>query len=425
MEILISNIYSWKNKGDAAIVIAMLEDIRNQFPDAKISLSSYDHEDIGKYGDYGFYCNILSLFKNTYKAETSGIFQKIFYVVRRLDFKFKIVIFGYLSKLKIYPYWLFPNIISEKVKSYRTFDLVVACGGGYLMTVNKSSLIERLFRCNDLVLFCYDFYLAKLFDKPYILYNQSIGPFGNGQDFRALKHFILGASVIICREEITFRRLTELGFNNLVQGADIAFNLMSKECDILNGYNFSKDNINIGITVRNWLNPREQSNYENEICRFISSEVSENKKVHFYFMPQVIFERVGDNDLIVSKKIKDKLKGEYRDNVKIVTEDLHPSELKYIIGNMDYFIGTRMHSNIFSLSCYVKTIAIAYEPKTVGIMEMLGLGRYTILMQELTAGLLKHKFQKLKEDGEYVKTLSSRLIILDKLTRLDMKSYVF
>lgn len=424
MNILISNIYSWKNKGDAGIVIAMLDDIRNQFPSANIFLSSYDHEDEGKYGDYGFYCNILTLFKNKYLYKKTEILQRLFYVIRQIDFKFRIVIFTILLKINIYPFWIFPNIISEKIKSYKTFDLVVACGGGYLMTVKKTRLFEKIFRCNDLNLFCYDFYIAKLFHKPYILYNQSIGPFNNSADFRALKKFIRGANVIICREEITFRRLTELGINNIVQGADIAFNLMSKECDILNGYNYNKDNINIGITVRNWLNPKDQSKYENEIVHFICSEISENKNTHFYFMPQVIFERVDDNDLIVSQKINEKIIGQYKDNIDIITDDLHPSELKYIIGKMDYFIGTRMHSNIFSLSSYVKTIAIAYEPKTVGIMEMLGLGNYSILMQELHADLLKHKFQELKEDGEYIKTLSINLNKVEKLTRLDIKSYV-
>lgn len=47
-----------------------------------------------------------------------------------------------------------------------------------------------------------------------------------------------------------------------------------------------------------------------------------------------------------------------------------------MIGYMDLFIGTRMHSNIFALSMHVPTVAIGYRHKTRGIMEMLQMENY-------------------------------------------------
>ena len=117
MNILISNIYSWQNKGDAGIVIAMLEDIKSQFPDANIYLSSYDEEDKGKYGDYGFYNNTLALFKKVYKTNRSLLLQRIIYSLRFIEFRIKLYILIALMKFNIFTYWLFPNVIANKIKS--------------------------------------------------------------------------------------------------------------------------------------------------------------------------------------------------------------------------------------------------------------------------------------------------------------------
>ncbi len=40
---------------------------------------------------------------------------------------------------------------------------------------------------------------------------------------------------------------------------------------------------------------------------------------------------------------------------------------------MDLFLGTRLHSNIFALVAGVPVVAVAYQYKTFGLMEMIGL----------------------------------------------------
>ena len=66
-----------------------------------------------------------------------------------------------------------------------------------------------------------------------------------------------------------------------------------------------------------------------------------------------------------------------------------------------------MHSNIFALSSGVKTIAIAYEPKSFGIMNGLGLGEYVMHMADVTEEKLEKKFEQLKNDKNYLKNLKS------------------
>ena len=60
---------------------------------------------------------------------------------------------------------------------------------------------------------------------------------------------------------------------------------------------------------------------------------------------------------------------------------------------MDYFVGTRMHSNIFATSMAVPTTAIAYEKKTNGIMETVGLQNYVVEINDITAEELYNKVE--------------------------------
>ena len=46
-------------------------------------------------------------------------------------------------------------------------------------------------------------------------------------------------------------------------------------------------------------------------------------------------------------------------------------ELKYIIGQCDFFIGARMHSGIAAASQFVPTVVLAYSPKARGVFGMI------------------------------------------------------
>ena len=70
-------------------------------------------------------------------------------------------------------------------------------------------------------------------------------------------------------------------------------------------------------------------------------------------------------------------------------------QIKGLIGTFDFFIGTRMHSNIFATSMYIPTVAIAYEKKTNGIMKMLNLKEYIVEMDDITPETLTKKIEEL------------------------------
>jgi colanic acid/amylovoran biosynthesis protein WcaK/AmsJ len=394
-KILLTNLYSWKNKGDAAIVIGMIDEVKTNFPNSKISLSCYDPEDIEKkvYGNYEYQLNIRTIIT---KDSKNRIIQgsRIIYNLMKLK------IFELFFKSGYPPYFLFSKEIQKKIKEYKKYDLIIACGGGYLFTKSFLDLIDR-------EIFGYDFYLAHILEKQYILFNQSIGPFVNNFHFRYLKRFFKNANLIICREKLSFNRLNT--FDNKVLSSDIAFGLSTHKTDLIKKYNINKKQINIGITVRKWLDKRPQEKYQKEIAKFITKLCKNNPSTNIYFLPQVIYSNHEDDDRIVSKKIIDLISQDINKRVKLISEDIHPSELKYIISKMNYFIGTRMHSNIFALSSGVKTIAISYEPKTIGIMNMLNLNNYVLSMESVSSHRLMKLFLHLKSDKKYIKKLQNKI----------------
>ncbi|VWX34449.1 conserved hypothetical protein [Exiguobacterium oxidotolerans] len=54
----------------------------------------------------------------------------------------------------------------------------------------------------------------------------------------------------------------------------------------------------------------------------------------------------------------------------------YPEQLVDMYGKMNRFIGSRMHSTIFSLAGGVPTIALSYQPKTLGTFKRLGLEEF-------------------------------------------------
>ncbi|MBV9179535.1 MAG: polysaccharide pyruvyl transferase family protein, partial [Nitrososphaeraceae archaeon] len=78
-------------------------------------------------------------------------------------------------------------------------------------------------------------------------------------------------------------------------------------------------------------------------------------------------------------------------------------ELKSLYRSLDFLIGTRFHSVIFSLTSYIPALAIEYEYKTSGIMKDLGLSEWVIPIEQVTADNLYKKFTQLSIQSDSYK----------------------
>jgi colanic acid/amylovoran biosynthesis protein len=77
---------------------------------------------------------------------------------------------------------------------------------------------------------------------------------------------------------------------------------------------------------------------------------------------------------------------------------------------MDVFLGTRMHSNIFSLSQNVPLVAIQYNHKTAGIARMAGIEQWVVDINRINDQVLVNKMDRLWVEREQVRGQLSLVI---------------
>src|SRR5262249_55616855 len=86
----------------------------------------------------------------------------------------------------------------------------------------------------------------------------------------------------------------------------------------------------------------------------------------------------------------------------VSTSDLSaPEELSGLYGQMDAFIASRMHSAIFAMCARVPTIGLAYQPKTTGTWQLLGLADWVFDIDRFLPGELESLLRKMLKNRRY------------------------
>lgn len=83
-----------------------------------------------------------------------------------------------------------------------------------------------------------------------------------------------------------------------------------------------------------------------------------------------------DND--ACQQLRQALPPEVRSRVRIVTGEYDAHQLKGIIRQLDFFIGSRMHSCIAALSQGVPCVGVAYSMKFKGVFESVGMEDWVV-----------------------------------------------
>ncbi|WP_110927019.1 polysaccharide pyruvyl transferase family protein [Bacillus massiliglaciei] len=397
-KILIINAHSSKNKGDAAIIISMIQSLKKFIPDAKLTVSSRYPEDDDIYKEYG--CDVVE--------QITRFPGKNLSFVKRLNFLLnEISDVNKFHKNNVVP----SNRNPEIFEAYTNADLIISCGGGFLYSHPKYHIEASL------IMHLAQIYFAKKLGKKVLIYSQSIGPFRSKLSKKIANNVLKKVDVITIREKLSKGFLEEININNSVIVGDSAFVMgynqeVAKENELIE---INNNQLNVGITVRQWVFPgKENTKYFYE--KYIKSvaetiELLINKyDANVYLVPQVTGPTPIEDDRISNNHILEKLSNNIKEKVNTLKKDYSPQELKTIYSKFDIFIGTRMHSNIFSLSSQVPTVAISYEPKTTGIMQSLGLSEFVVEINDITPEELKSKTVKCIENHTNYKNSLSNII---------------
>jgi colanic acid/amylovoran biosynthesis protein len=381
--ILITNAYSARNRGDAAIVLGMIEALRRTttFADAEIRLSTADHPADGAWYPVPTVASFQSL--RGARTRRSGVGLLWFLVVL---LPLSLVWAAAWRTLRVdLPV---PRGLRGLLREIAGADFVVAAGGGYLYTT--SALHGNVVLLETVLCFL----IAALAGRPVGLWAQSIGPFAGWWQARLVRWALSKTALVVLREPVS-RELVE-GWRLPVPvrtAADAAFLLEARApSGELAGLGAGAGR-RVGITVRRWFrDPELQQAYERTMAELVRWLVGE-RDAEVVFIPQVTYADGRDDDREAARRVA-ALAGP-TGRVRLVEEELAAAEVKWLCGRMDLFVGTRMHSNIFALSSGVPALAIAYQPKTLGIMATLGLEPWVLGIDRLSAGELRRRVDAL------------------------------
>lgn len=342
--------------------------------------------------NYGAMAILISAVENLKKTFPGVIFYKGS-VVKDLDIERyrpffspkDLKIFGFNKGKLPFPLTL-PFLLFASIPFLRKADLVLEMPGDISTDLNLFSLLARF-------LFC------RLFNKNFIIYACSLGPY-KWKLFEVTAHYLYNhVSLLLVREKSTQDYLQKIGVKNIILTADHAFLLKkspNKKLDQL-ANSFGPF---IGISA-NAFYGQNFMGYKNLMVNLVR-HINQNLKLNVILIPHV------DDDKIISGQIYQQVKNP---KTHFLQGDYSPAELKYLIGRAEFFIGSRLHSCISALSSGVPLLVLIPRSSHRGI----GLMRFF----EMT-DLVLNPFEKSKK----VNLLLEKNYRERKLLRKKIKKYL-
>lgn len=214
---------------------------------------------------------------------------------------------------------------------------------------------------------------------------QTYGPFRT-RTARWLARFLLRRSSVVVARDVESRRVAqELAGDRLQVGIspDVAFALLSEAPADLPplaahtvGFNINGLLFNGGYTGGNEFGLK--LDYPIFPAAMIAA-LLEDPAANVLLVPHTIGpagERESDNE--ASRVVHAALPPELQARVRILNGDYDAHQLKGVIGQCDFFVGSRMHSCIAALSQGVPCVGLAYSMKFLGVFESVGMGEWVI-----------------------------------------------
>ncbi len=385
IRILLINVHSSYNAGDTALTQAAIDQLYANFPNCQISLVANDPESI--IGTEPMFLSFYKWVSLTGKRQFSRFLRL---VVTSL---FSIYSYRVFKSPMLF---LIPKGLRETVMAYLKSDIVVSTPGGYLFSYGKGRALIVLF---------FSIIFPILAGKPVYLFPQSFGPLKYQYEYWLARWILARTRCNMAREPVSLRYLEACNApkERSYLLPDMAFAYESASQPEARAW-LTKQKILpagdcplFGLTVIDWAAQypgfQYQREYESAIASLIKYYINKyHGKVIFY--PQCWGPTPFEDDRIPAKRIA-ALVEEFEDSILVVEQPVMPRLLKSIYAEMDIFLGTRMHSNIFTLSGGVPVIAIGYLHKTQGIAAQVGIEEWVIDIQEMIAPYLISKFDKL------------------------------
>jgi polysaccharide pyruvyl transferase CsaB len=304
---IISGYYGFRNIGDDALLMSIVNDLRKQKPDMKILILSKIPED-------------------------TALEHKVDSISR-------------VNLLRIY----------KAMKKARSFIY----GGGNLLQDNTST--------RSLMFYLGMVWLAKKMKLKVMFYANGIGPLKKKINRLLTKKIMNKVDVITLREKLSYAELTHMDISKpkVMLTADSAFTVI--DCmnggsnEILNTLGIDPSLNYIGFSLRKYPGHEklEHEDYEN-----IIASLADHMAEKFNLIP-VFIPMQHPDDLPVLENVSAKTKS----NHIVIRQKMNVCDTYKVIGSMGMVIGMRLHALVFAAGAGVPMLGLVYDPKIEGFME--------------------------------------------------------
>ena len=225
-----------------------------------------------------------------------------------------------------------------------------------------------------------------------VQFPQTYGPY-NSRIARWLARFLLKrSSIIIARDKESQKVAQELvgPQPKVLLSPDVAFSLESIKPERIEleppmsgpvpsgviGLNVNGLMYNGGYTRKNMFGLK--FNYAAFLPKLVGA-LLENQSGEVWLVPHTYAPRGQvESDNEASEKLRDSMPPDLRNRVRVVAAEYDQHELKGIIGQCDFFIGSRMHACIAALSQGVPCVGVAYSRKFSGVFESVNMAEWVV-----------------------------------------------
>lgn len=252
-------------------------------------------------------------------------------------------------------------------------------------------------------------WLVVFLGKELILLPQTYGPFKRRLTEMMAKYILNRASLIYSRDRAGIKYVTDMLGNRTGDGKirfspDVAFVLDSRRPSnmdigslpdvrsnksVVVGLNVSGLLYYGGYTRNNMFGLR--GDYRQIIHRIIEFLLAK-EDVLVLLVPHVI-PTVGpldveavENDVAACLNMYKEFSDRHRNRIFMASGNYDQSQIKYVIGLCDFFLGSRMHSCIAALSQNIPAVGLAYSRKFSGVFDSVGVAELVIDLRNETEG---------------------------------------
>ncbi len=379
------------NKGDRAVLFFVLRElVRNGINEVTVSASNPEYWQESRDFPETAVRIIPWGWDNSRKKDAGfcgKVIHRIMKVILKRRINFPLVRNALIAGKR--PWYLRFLVNRQFVKAIREADIVISTGGHHITTMFVPDAVTPQI---------FDMAAALLYEKPLLLWSQSIGSFRfkSAKSRLMVQKILSGAGQIFIRDEDSAGQIKEMqvSLEHVSKTCESVFGL----CDIVKSRTKPGTRppvMGMSVYVHTRANRlKEHENNPRYFASLIDHAIEARYKVRFFPM-----ELQGTDRRFIEKVINNVNK---KGKCEIVEGFPGTSEHINAVSQCRMFVGHKTHSQIFSLLAGTPLLAIAYHKKTEDFMAQYGLEKYCITDAQISAEKLIELFDKINNDLDLI-----------------------